>query len=209
MTALQVDWGDGVPPPCSRPTRYTDPGFHTWVLDATIAAGPRDHQDDAVLVDRRLVFPKGSLKVQDPGGAAIVDGLLPGFVLGLGDDGSPFLALGRLDDATEVAAAGSVLRRDRSGMVSGPADLTLSLKKVGTLTVHDATLTVGDGAGPTRRTLKIEGTMVTQDVIDLLVSAGGFDQQGARKMVAELLGYTADTLPDQIPFTLTATGHDG
>ena len=208
VSDLRIDWGDGNVSHELEAHVYEEQGFHGWVLDATTESGVVHHVDDAVVVERRMVFPNGSLTVEWPEEASLVGSLMPGFIVGLGDDGAKMMALGRVDGETPVAAHQGVQRRDRAGMVSGPADLALSLQNVGDLLVHDAVLTVGEGAGSDERTLLIEGEMMSQDIIDLLVGVGGFDQDGARKLVADVLGYTPDTLPEAIDFGIFAEGYE-
>lgn len=92
--------------------------------------------------------------------------------------------------------------------MSGPADLALSLQNVGDLVVLDAVITLDEGTAPDRRSLMIEGEMRTQDIVDLLVGVGGFDQEGARMLVADVLGYTPETLPERIDFGVSAVGEE-
>lgn len=173
------------------------------------ASGVLHHEDDAVVVSRRFAFPNGSLQVEEPSGAAIVESLLPGFVIGVGDDGQPFMAVGRVDGGEAVSARGSIARRARSGLSSGPADMPVSLDNVGDLTVFGAVITVGDGTGPDARTLTINGEMSTDEIVATLVSVGGFDEPGARQIVADILGYTVRTLPARVAFRLSALGAEG
>lgn len=195
---LRIDWGDGTISTTTTPHRYARQGFYSWSLDAQLAQGILHHEDQVAVVERRLVFPKKSLKVKSPTGGGIIEGLLPGFEVGLGDDGAPFWAIGRIDGAERVASRGTLLRRSRSGDTSGPESLTLELKDVGAVTVHGARLALVEDR------LVIEGDMVTQEIIDLLVGVGGFEPEGARTIVAGVLEYTPETLPARIPFRIEA-----
>jgi hypothetical protein len=112
------------------------------------------------------------------------------------------MVLGRVDGAELVSAAGSLIRRARSGNQSGPADLDLELPNVGTITVFGAVITVD----PNASTLRITGDMSTQQIIDRIVGVGGFDEPGARELVADILGYTPSTLPAMVAFVIDATG---
>ena len=195
---LRIDWGDGTITTTTTPHRYERQGFYPWSLDAQLAQGILHHEDELAVVERRFVFPKKSLKVKSPAGGAIIEGLLPGFEVGLGDDGTPFWAIGRIDGPEPVATRGTLLRRARSGDTSGPESLTLDLKDVGAVTVHGARLTIAE------QRLVIEGDMVTQEIIDLLVGVGGFEPEGARTIVAGVLEFTPETLPARIPFRIEA-----
>ncbi len=203
VRSLRMDWGDGAVTSTLSPHSYTAQGRYAWTLDATTESGAVHHEDEVWLVERRFLFPKRSLKIEAPEGAALLEGLLPGLSVGLGDDGEPFWVLGRVDDGA-LAAKGTLLRRTRDGLTSGPADLTLELKNVGPATVYDAVLQVSADAR-----LRLEGKLRTSEIVALLVSVGGFEPEGAREAVAEILGYTPRTLPELLPFTIGAQGREG
>jgi hypothetical protein len=206
ISNLLMNWGDGTMATTLDPHTYTMDGLYAWHLTAVTATGLIDHADQAAVVDRRFVFPLMSLAVANPSGASILTGLLPGFEIGFGDDGNAFLAMGRIDGATSVSTNGTLQLFPRSGNATVPGDVTLTLKKVGTVTLHQAVIDVEDGTGPDARTLSISGTLNTADIVSLLVQVGGFDPTGAGQLVAEVLG--VQTLPETIPFQVTATGSE-
>jgi hypothetical protein len=207
VTDLQVDWGDGTQDTVLSPHTFVGHGFYDWVLDATTTGGAIHHEDQAAVVARKVVFEKGRLKVKEPEGAAIIQGLMPGLVLGEGNDGSDYLALGTIEeDEALIAEQGSIQRRDRTGSVSGPQDLTLVLKGVGVINIYEAVMDLQEGNGPEGRLLVITGRMVIQEIVDLLVSVGGFDEEGALELVATILDYTPDTLPEDVDFRIEAFG---
>jgi hypothetical protein len=51
--------------------------------------------------------------------------------------------------------------------------------------------------------LVLTGQLLTEAVITALVDVGGFEPDGARRIIAATLGYTADTLPAAVPFRVT------
>lgn len=207
VSQLAIAWGDGATSSVIEPHTYGAQGVFEWSVDALHAAGAVHHVDKVAIVDRRFGFPRGSLAITEPSGADLIQGLLPGLVIGLGTDGGgDFLALGRVDGDDVVVAKDTVQVRARTGQSSVTGDLTLSLKNVGNVTVFGAVITVGDGTGATARTLTITGELSTDEVIALVVATGGFDELGARDVVAGTLGYTAETLPARLPFTIAATG---
>lgn len=209
ITSLTVDWGDGVveTEPAIAPHPYAAQGFYDWSLDVVHSAGVIAHDDRAAIVARRLVFPKGSLIVTAPEGGDILQGLLPGFVVGLGTDGDgDFLVTGTLEGAAAVATKGSLTRHARTGMTSAQSDFPVTLGGVGTATVYGAVITVDDGAGASDRRLTITGELATDEIVALLVDTGAFDEEGAREIIASTLGYTVETLPERVPFQLDATG---
>lgn len=208
ISELRLDFGDGVVETATvAPHVYGAQGLYDWSLDLRHAGGLLHHDDRAAVVQRRFVFKKGSLKIEAPKGAEIIESLLPGFVIGLGDSEGPFMVLGRLDARrVELSAQGSLIRRPRAGLLSPSADLALTLKDVGDVRVYGASLQLEEGQGPDDRHLKIEGELRTGELVDLLVSVGGFEPVGAREFVAGVLDYTPERLPDVLPFSIEARG---
>ena len=209
ITMLTVAWGDGVVETALAPHLYPAQGFYDWSLDVLHAGGVIAHDDRAAIVARRMVFPDGSLRVTAPEGADLIEGLLPGFVAGIGSDGTgDFLVTGRLDGEAPISARDSLVRHTRTGMTTAAADFPVTLGGVGSATVQDAVITIGDGAGPDDRRLTITGELATDEIVALLVGTGAFDEAGAREIIASTLGYTVETLPDLLPFQLDATGSE-
>jgi hypothetical protein len=208
FSSLQIDYGDGAIETALVPHVYGTQGFYDWTLDATIDTGAL-HQDDAVaVVSRRIVFKKGSFRVAEPEGAAIMNGLLPGLDVGLGNDGSEFLAAGRIDDESDIAAQGGLTRRGRSGLSSGPSDWTLDLGDAGGVTVYDAMITLDEGSSATTKGIHIEGEIAPSQIVDIVVRTGIADHQGALELVAAVLDYTPETLPDRVDLIVNATGYE-
>ncbi len=203
---LRVDWGDGTVTATTAPHTYERDGLFDWTLDARSSAGVLHHEDQAARVERHFVFAKRSLKVERPAGGAAIEGLLPGFGVGLGDDGQPFWAMGQIEGDELIEARGTLQRRGRTGMTAERGDLVLELRGVGRVTVYGASMTVSEGGGVEARQMVVEGEMVVQEVIDLLVSVGGFEPVGARALVASLLGFTPESLPARVPFLIRAEG---
>ncbi len=170
---------------------------------AQAAEGPRDGQ--------LIRFARGSLRVQSPEPARRLEGLLPGLDARLGDDGAPFLELSALDRGP---AAGSVTggpaaawRAERSGSRAGPADLSLALGAIGDLVVRDARVEVDMAAAPAGNAqLTIRGQLKIDEIVDLMVKAGGFERSGARVVLAVTLGFLPGRLPDSFPIALHAEG---
>lgn len=150
------------------------------------------------MVAARSDFAAGSLQIQEPEGAEIIEGLLPGLAVGAGTDTTgDFFAVGTLLEDGSIAKA-SIARAPRTGMTSSPFDLPLTLASIGHITAYGAILTVSDA------TLSLTGELSTDEVIALVVSTGAFDEAGARDVVAAQLGYTAETLPARVMFRITA-----
>lgn len=208
VSELTVAWGDGDTATTLSPHHYLGQGVYDWRLDALHSLGAVSHPDRVAIVGRLFTFAKGSLAISEPHGASILEGLLPGFEIGLGADGAgEFLALGQLDQQPPVEL-GSVQRRARVGASTVPSDLSLNLKTVGAITVFGAVFTIDDGTGLADRQLSITGELSTEEVVQLVARSGGFDEAGARDIVASTLGYTAVTLPTRLPFRIAATGSE-
>jgi hypothetical protein len=212
IDALAISWGDGTSGASTSHT-YAAQGVYAWTLDATLPTAAIHHEDEAFVVDERFAFRKGRLKVVEPRGAAAIEGLLPGAVIGIGTFAAQNVMIfgvveTSVDDIGEVVAErGKLVTRSRTGLVSESGDLALDLRGVGQVTVTDAVIVVSyDDARPDGVLLDIAGTLFTDDIVALLVSVGGFDEEGARSLVASLLEYTVDTLPPEIPFSLRADG---
>ncbi len=209
-TSLSLDWGDGVVETAVKPHTYAAEGFYDWKLSALQKTGAVNHVDKAAVMERRIVFPKGSFQVVLPKGGDIVASFLPGFVVGIGKDaGGDCFALGRIDGKVAQTAEGGLQRVARTGMVYGPGNFDVSLGSAGTITLQQATVTYDDGTGKAARSLTIAGKLPTDALVQALVAIGGFAVDGARSMIAITLGYTPDTLPVLLDFQLVGTGTEG
>ncbi len=209
-TSLSLDWGDGKVETSVNPHTYAAEGFYDWKLSALQKTGAVNHADKAAVVERRIVFAKGSLQVELPKGGDIVASFLPGFVVGIGKDAAgDCFALGRIDGKAPQTAEGGLQRVARTGMVYGPGNFDVNLGSVGTITLQQATVTYDDGTGKAARTLTIQGQLPTDALVQAIVNVGGFAPDGARSMIAITLGYTPETLPTLLDFRLTGLGTEG
>jgi hypothetical protein len=171
------------------------------------ARGPAAVAGGAGEQEGRLArFERGSLRVQSPVPARRLEGLLPGLQARLGDDGAPFLELAVLGRGRDLAPV-IAWRAERAGARAGPADLPLALGNLGDLVVRGATVEVETAAGLARGArLSIRGQLRIDEVVDLMVKAGGFERDGARVVLAVTLGFLPGRLPDSFPITLQAEG---
>ncbi len=195
---LVVDWGDGQQGVDLNPHVYPAEGLYDWEVDAATESGALQYRDTVAVVESKMIFPKGALEISEPAMVSVIEGLIPGLVIGLGDDGAPFLAVGQIYDQGLVAAKSTVVRRGRNGATSGPEDLVFQIPDVGTITVFQAIIEVDE----TANTISLDGKMMTQEIVDRIVDVGGYDPDGARTLVASILGYTPTTLPAEVDFRL-------
>lgn len=156
---------------------------------------------------RAALFPRGSLRVESPAAARRLEGLLPGLEARFGDDGAPFLELAALEKTPAGTPPALAWRSERTGARAGPADLPLMLDTLGDLVLRAATVDVETGAGATGPAqLAIRGDLKIEDIVDLMVKAGGFERRGARTVLAVTLGFLPGRLPDSFPIALRARG---
>jgi hypothetical protein len=196
VTELTVDWGDGETETELRPHRYDAQGRYSWVLDAQGATGVVHHEDEVAVVEERMYFAKGSFDVEYPRGASAIEGLLPGFELGFANfGGEELIVLGRVDGEAPISTNGTLQTRPRVGN----HDFIIELLDVGVVRLYDAEFRF-EGEN-----LTVQGELETQEIVDLLVSVGGFEPEGARVLIAGLLDYTPETLPARDVLLLTAT----
>jgi hypothetical protein len=156
--------------------------------------------------DRRVRFPAGSLRVESPPAARRLEGLLPGLEARLGDDGAPFLELLTVGSRGDGAPS-LVWRSERTGARAGPADLPILLGNLGDLVVRDAIVELAAPTGPSQAVdLSIHGRLLVDDIVALMVKAGGFETSGARTVLAATLGFLPGHLPESLPISLRAYG---
>ncbi|MBI2373928.1 MAG: hypothetical protein HYV07_08015 [Deltaproteobacteria bacterium] len=205
LESLVADYGDGTRSSTLAPHRYERQGRYRVSLDARHSGGVLHHEDEVGVVDRRFLFRRGSLKIIHPEGARVIEGLLPGFVVGFGTDPVESWLMGTVDSG-EVVTRGTLLERPRRGMTSPSADLDLTLRDAGRIRAYGAELSIG--ASETAE-LELHGELRTEEIIELVVSVGGFEATGARALVARALEHTPESLPDRIPFLARARGVEG
>ena len=210
---LSIDRGDGTVSSSLEPYSYNNQQIYSWILDATTSSGAVHHEDQVAPVSQRFIFPKGYLRVQEPEGAAALNGLLPGLIIGYAqNEGVSSMILGQVEESVsefqDNLASAPLIARSRNGAISGPEDLALDVEGVGLVQIYDAMIEVVDDVPPDGKQLFIEGTMNTDEIISLLVGVGGFEENGARELIATLLDYTPETLPELIDFTIFSYGKE-
>ena len=112
-----------------------------------------------------------------------------------------------MDRGPAAGVPAAAWRAERSGARAGPADLPLALGSIGDLIVRDARVEVDVGGEPARNAqLTIHGQLRIDEVVDLMVKAGGFERNGARVVLAVTLGFLPGRLPESFPIALRADG---
>jgi hypothetical protein len=131
----------------------------------------------------------------------VIEGLIPGLVLGpvTGTEAAiGFDVKGNGEIASEywttaMRAAGTEILR------TAPTDLVVPIASGGqvltTVQLTDVVLSLVSGSPVLAR-----GELGLESVINAIVDVGGFEEEGARRLVADLLGVTPDTLPEKVAF---------
>ncbi|MBI3071431.1 MAG: hypothetical protein HYY84_04805 [Deltaproteobacteria bacterium] len=200
ISRVEVDWGDGTTPDAATQHAFSRQGFFTWRAAVDHARGRIDASGVVAAVAERVVVAKGALAIVEPAGASAIGSSLPGFEVGLGDDGASFMAVRPLERGVAVE------RRARTGTTSAADDLALPLGANGSVTIFGATLEVADADAAGARKVTVRGKLSTDEIVALLVRVGGFDAVGAKRTIALLLGYTPETLPAQIDVVAEGPG---
>ena len=206
---VSVDFGDGSSDVGPGPfTHDYEPGVYEVVV-----SGERDGEpfEERIPVARVITETHTGFsgRVIEPMGAEVIEGVLPALVFGRIDtDEGGRVALGFAGtEDHHVSAGGWVELVDdvEAGIRTAPLSVSVPVINRSTgspltsLTVEDAVL-VGDASAPI-----LEGMLGSDDVVSAVVSIGGFDEQGARRLLAETLGYTPETLPDTLSFRVEFT----
>ncbi|MBX7196153.1 MAG: hypothetical protein K1X94_29120, partial [Sandaracinaceae bacterium] len=206
LTEVSIDVGDGTAPSTESHLEhaYATEGVYDFRLTARRGVDPFELAGPvADLAEERATGFTGH--VVEPSGVALIEGVLPALVVGTIAEGrlavgfsaraSGEVELGRWREASPVM--GSVLRLETT-----PQRLEIPIVNRGTasistsIVVDDAVVSQQDATSP----LVIAGELAIDAVIEAVVAIGGFDRDGARRIVASTLGYTPDTLPASVAF---------
>jgi hypothetical protein len=199
----QVDWGDGQTV-TGRRLRHTYDQTGVYFVSASTVRQGETHElsgDVAQLASEVSTGFTGA--IEEPAAASLINSLLPGIILGRINDDD--LAIGfDLAGQHRVGLGGWQLARAASGegLTSLPQDVEVPIvnrstrEAIAHLTVLDGVFSADDAA------LTLSGDLPTDDVVQALVEIGGFDQDGARRLVASTLGFSPDTLPETLPFLI-------
>jgi hypothetical protein len=205
--SLSVSYGDGGAAETTlQPHTYAGNGLFDFHL---LAVGDVnvDYSDKIGVAPQRLTAPLNSFSVTSPSGAAVLNGLLPAMVLGVGSD---FVVFGADTDNDGIPEQNGVVHAALSGHTTAALDLPWPLvdggsgQILGQITLYGCTLTLDALSPSALGTLTMHANLAVDDIANLLVTLAAFDPAGARQTVAGVLGYTVDTLPDQVAVSIAA-----
>ena len=210
LTDIAVDLGDGAR--SSEPNvshDYAKSGTYKVAVTAKQKSGETySYVGNVAKLDNE--YHTGfSGKVIAPKGASIIAPVFPALVLGRIGAANLVVGFSAAKDGRVAPANWAALQAKDSAAFfeNEPQDLIVPIvdKKQETVTaslkVSKATFTWNKQ----EETLNLTGDLDTEAIIQAVVKVGGFDEKGARSMVASILGYKPDTLPVTVPMDVQYT----
>ncbi|MFU8802294.1 MAG: PKD domain-containing protein [Bradymonadaceae bacterium] len=203
---IEVDFGDGNQEQgTSFEHIYDEPGIYVVRLEATLEGEP------FVFVTRvaRVIhkYTTGFTgRIAEPSGTQLIESAMPSISTGYLDGQTVALGFSPGENGnvlpgywTEVAAIPS-----DDSLLTAESDVIIPIinraqaEIMTSLLVTGAVVHIRDHNDLPH--LFIEGSLSTDAVVDAVVEIGGFEEEGARQLVAQVLGYTPETLPEFVPF---------
>ncbi len=207
LSDLSLAFGDGTVLPLDGPGNsahsYTAPGSYHLVLTGEEGGEVfRDETEIAVLAAEYRSAAQAV--VLQPLAVSIVEPLIPAVVFGPTATGNG--AIGFDIDGSGHIQKGLWLE---VGLTAGeavfqsvPTDAQVPIANQGVLLtsvkIFDAVLRQ-DKVGATPR---LTGDLGIDSIVQAIVDVGGFEENGARNLVAMLLGVTPETLPERVPIVV-------
>lgn len=208
ITDVLVTFGDGESASDAAlfEHEYILPGIYEVALEAMLGLSPVTFEAAVASLSRE--FHTGfSGVIIEPTGAAIIETLLPSLIFGPIDDETLVIGFGA-DETHDVrpglwgtavsAPESTALLENTPVQLIVPVVTRSTGEMMTSITIEDAVVTVQTEGGP----VMLTGQLSTEAVIDALVAVGGFDETGARDLVAAMLGYTTETLPSHVSFVV-------
>lgn len=206
LSDVSLDFGDGTS--ASGTTfehAYDQTGIYELSLTATREDAPFEYSASVAQLENEYQTGFSGV-ISQPEGAELIEPVFPALVFGRVDDDE--LALGfALDDSGTVPVDLWTALDDAGGEASFlniPTRLVVPVVNRSTgvamtsVIIESAVLELTDEEPP----ISLTGELSTQAIIDAIVAIGGFEPDGARRLVATTLGYTPDTLPEWVPFVI-------
>ena len=207
LEGLSIDFGDGQTSQLpSGSHQYDAPGLYTLRVSATRAGQPVEFEGlvAVVLEEENLGF-RG--KISQPRNTQIIEPVLPAMVLGAINEVEGAIGFSASEDGKVPLGLVSKVSLEpdaQSQLKTQPQRLLLPVvnrptESVSTSMLVEAVVIERTGAG---QPVVVTGNLSTDAVVNAVVSVGGFDRNGARQLVASILGYQPSTLPSTVPFIL-------
>lgn len=184
---------------------YTEPGVYVVRLEATAEGEPFIFVTRVARVIEK--FTTGfSGKITEPRGTALIEPAMPSIALGYLADDSIALGFSALENGhVQPSYWSEVLPGPTEDpLLTLPSDIIIPIINRAQAEIMTSII-VEEGIVHIRTEedllrLFLEGSLSTDAVISAIVEVGGFEERGARQLVAQILGFTPDTLPDLVPF---------
>ncbi len=223
FTGLEADlnFGDGsTGDETTQSHVYSGKGFWKAISKLTLPGLPEPEQRYEAYIGRvgiQAYAPKGSLSIIDPEIPIldmIIKSVIPGMHLGLALETKseiPFFIIGldhNQDRCAEDFTTTPMLVKPESlpGFETEPTDMNLTfqygisdtfINLSGKEWVFAGSITEGAVDTP----VNLHGGLTIESIILALIQVGGMDYEGARILIANLLGYEPEQLPDILWFT--------
>jgi len=187
---------------------YEAPGIYELAISGDRGGTPVELRGDVAQTTEKLATGFSGSIVEPPG-AAIIEGVFPALVLGRIDDDTLAVGFDTRGEGAVSLGMWSELAAARSTAYFGSQPQRLVVPIVNRSTgevmtsvfVENAQVVLDTPTDP----LDLTGELSTQGIVDALVAIGGFEPDGARRMVASTLGYTPDSLPEFVAFHVAYT----
>ena len=206
--AVDIDFGDGSA--VQNGTSFT----HAYATTGTYrihVSGSRDGTEftwsaDVVAVESKTMT-EFTGEILKPTGMEIVTSVMPNIVFGRIDADTVAVGYSAFHEGYVESGRFSILAGNADPIFGGVAETLLVpiITKSDNSVLAELTVKAGSvGTADEGATLVIQGQMVTQSVVNAIiaVAGGGFDEAGAREVVASTIGYTPDTLPESVEFII-------
>ena len=206
--AVDIDFGDGSA--VQNGTSFT----HAYATTGTYrihVSGSRDGTEftwsaDVVAVESKTMT-EFTGEILKPTGMEIVTSVMPNIVFGRIDADTVAVGYSAFHEGYVESGRFSILADNADPIFGGVAETLLVpiITKSDNSVLAELTVKAGSvGTADEGATLVIQGQMVTQSVVNAIiaVAGGGFDEAGAREVVASTIGYTPDTLPESVEFII-------
>lgn len=191
-------------------------GVHRFL--ATLGPNQEPLPGVVVRADLLAATRRGGVTLSNPSSPlvhSVIGNLMPAFSWAIagGPDGALAFGMTKRDGESptfrDIQVAG--FARWGDGFRTEPVPFSLPLvsrngsRTLTTLTVEDAVISGAVTGGRLGPALAMEGRLTIQPIVKALVDLAGFDEAGARRMLAGVLGFDASRPPQSVPFSATLT----
>jgi len=210
---ITVDFGDGSPPETGMMLSHTyaAPGIYELRVEHADDDGEpvTSYTRIASVEDERASGFSGA--VISPSEASVVDRVLPAIVTGTipaDDGGAPLLVLGFAVDESGQVGPGDFISLEtepdldplttRPKRVALPGVIQDQNRFFTSLALDRVVATLESTADGEQ--MRFSGLLSSDSAVDAVAFYAGFDEEGARELLASALGYTPETLPERLEF---------